>query len=68
MHGYVNTEQYWTRSSGDKFQMKGIVKPFTEYRQISRGRHKGKFEVVIKHNGGYRKIIVKEQSVRRFPS
>lgn len=64
--GLVSTQQYWSRSSKNIQFGKGHIKPFTDFRRITRGKHKGKFLVVI--NGGKAKqIIVREEAIMRFP-
>lgn len=69
MHGYVNTEMYWTKGSGSKMLIGGPIKPFVAYRKIERGRFKGKIEVEIhKIAGTPKRILVKPGAIRRYPS
>ena len=45
---------------------RGHVRPFTEYREIRRGRNRGRIEIKIKV-GRASKVIVDPDAIRRFP-
>lgn len=41
----------------------GAFRPFVKYREITRGRRVGKFEIIV----GGRKVVVSRDVIRRFP-
>ena len=42
---------------------RGMFRPFVEYREIMKGRNKGKLEITLSKH----KVIIDKDSVRRWP-
>lgn len=48
------------------YEKKGSFRPFTEFRQIAKGRNKGKVEVTLPATPA-RKVLVDPASIRSYP-
>lgn len=48
------------------YEKKGSFRPFTEFRQIQKGRNKGKVEITLPATPA-RKVLVDPSSIRSYP-